>query len=97
MDEVLQSYMDQLLNIISDDERISELKKLKKNLLNDDELLRKINIVQNSSSITKFQKEELYKNDNYRQYQHLENEIYFLTLEMNKILNRLVDKKVCHK
>lgn len=97
MDEVLQSYIDELLNLISNDERIGKLKKLKKNLLNDKELLKKIVIIQNSSSTTNIQKVELYQNDKYRQYQHLENEIYFLTLEMNKIINRLVDRKMCHK
>ena len=40
-------------------------------------------------------KQQLYQNEFYKRYQHLENEIYFLTLDMNRILNRLTDSKGC--
>lgn len=95
MDGVLQNKIDELLDILSKDSRMMELKILKNKLLEDKKLLADIEKWK-ENPYNKDLKQQLYQNESYKQYQHLENEIYFLTLEMNRILNRLTDSKGCH-
>lgn len=40
-------------------------------------------------------KEEIYQNTNFMAYQHLENELYFLILEINQRLKTLTEEKSC--
>lgn len=95
MDEVLQNKIDELLYILSKDTRIVEIKTLKDKLLEDKTLLANIEEYKLNPH-NKELKQLLYQNESYKRYQHLENEIYFLTLEMNCILNRLTDSKGCN-
>lgn len=95
MDEVLQNKIDKLLYTLSKDTRIMEIKTLKDKLLEDKTLLACIEEYK-KNPYNKDLKQQLYQNESYKRYQHLENEIYFLTLEMNRILNRLTDNKGCH-
>lgn len=94
MDEVLQNKIDELLYILSKDTRIMEIKTLKDRLLEDKILLSNIEEYK-KNPYNKDLKQQLYQNEFYKRYQHLENEIYFLTLDMNRILNRLTDSKGC--
>lgn len=100
MDNLYQEKIDSLLAAIRSDSRILELNEIKKQLLNDTDLLNKIESInnnENSYSTDNLKlKQQLYQNPLYTRYQHLENEVYFLTLEMNKIINRLTDKKGCN-
>ena len=100
MDNSYQEKLDVLLDTIKNDSRILELKKIKKQLLSNSDLINKIKEINNSKNMydsnTLKLKQELYQDKLYTRYQHLENEIYFLTLEMNKIINRLTDKKGCN-
>lgn len=96
-----QEQLDILLDLIKKDSRSIELQKLRKELLKDESLLNDINKVQSAdysydSSVVQLKK-ELFDNELYSRYIKLENEIHFLTLEMNQILNRLTDRKGCSK
>lgn len=95
MDSVLQTKMNELLDLLSKDSRMIELKTLKNKLLEDKKMLADIEEWK-ENPYNKDLKQRLYQNESYKRYQHLENEIYFLTLEMNRILNRLTDSKGCH-
>ena len=96
-----QKQLDNLINLIKNDSRIIELKKLRVELFNDKTLLDKINKIQNTDNIYDSEiiklKKELFDNKLYSRYVSLENELYFLTLEINQILNRLTDRKGCSK
>jgi len=101
MNNQYQEELNILINLIKNDSRIKELKKLRMELVNDSTLISKINQIQTTdnlydSSIIKLKK-ELFDNELYSRYVSLENEIYFLTLEINQILNRLTDRKGCSR
>lgn len=94
MDIILEEKIEDLINTLKKDNRLNEIKKLKEILLSDQELINKIKLYQ-TNPYDQSLKLELFNNQNYKKYKELENNIYFLTLEMNQILNKLVDRKGC--
>ena len=94
MDLVLQEKIDEFINVLATDTRLIEIKRLKEELLNDQKLLNKIEKLHNNP-YDQVLKQELFQNDNFKKYKELENEIYFLTLEMNQVLNKLTDGGRC--
>ena len=101
MNNQYQEELNILINLIKNDSRIKELKKLRMELVNDNTLISKINQIQTTDNLYDFSiiklKKELFDNELYSRYVSLENEIYFLTLEINQILNRLTDRKGCSR
>lgn len=91
----IQEKLDDVIKEINKDSRIIELKKLKKKLLSNDDLMSLIKEIQKNPDLLYIKKKEIYSNLDYLKYQTLENEIYFLTLEINKRLNKLTDSKGC--
>ena len=91
--------MEELLKLLDNDERVIKLKKLKKKLFLDLELLDKVSRLQRLdiySDQYKELKKELFLNQDYVEYQHLENEIQLLILEMNQRLKKLTNERKCH-
>ena len=91
--------MEELLKLLDNDERVIKLKKLKKKLFLDLELLDKVSRLQRLdiySDEYKELKKELFLNQDYVEYQHLENEIQLLILEMNQRLKKLTNERKCH-
>lgn len=91
--------MEELLKLLDNDERVIKLKKLKKKLFLDQELLAKVSRLQHLdiySDEYKELKKELFLNKDYVEYQHLENEIHLLILEMNQRLKKLTNERKCH-
>lgn len=91
--------MEELLKLLDNDERVIKLKKLKKKLFLDQELLAKVSRLQHLdiySDEYKELKKELFLNQDYVEYQHLENEIQLLILEMNQRLKKLTNERKCH-
>lgn len=96
MDFDLSIKLDELIELIEKDERIINLKKIKNELLNDSNFINLLTEIKSKPYISIQEKEKLYSNEKYKEYQHLENEIYFLTLDINSRLNKLTDKSRCN-
>ena len=91
--------MEELLKLLDNDERVIKLKKLKKKLFLDQDLLDKVSRLQHLdiySDEYKELKKELFLNQDYVEYQHLENEIHLLILEMNQRLKKLTNERKRH-
>ena len=95
MELELDDKLNYLLSVLKQDTRLLEIKALKEKLVSDDKLLNQINEY-NINPYDKSLKENLFKNNDFKRYKELENEIYFLTLSINQILNRIIDKRMCH-
>ena len=95
MELELDDKLNDLLSVLKQDTRLLEIKALKEKLVSDDKLLNQINEY-NINPYDKSLKENLFKNNDFKRYKELENEIYFLTLSINQILNRIIDKRMCH-
>ena len=86
--------IEELLKLLDNDERVIKLKKLKKKLFLDQELLDKVSRLQHLdiySDEYKELKKELFLNQDY-----VENEIQLLILEMNQRLKKLTNERKCH-
>lgn len=92
MREELEKKIEELENLIRTNPTYQERQKLKQKLEKDKKLIREIekcNQMNQSTKEYQQEKRKLYENEDYRQYQKLENELYFLTLEINHHLTRL--------
>ena len=100
MDIELITKIDELINIFDNSPEIKKLDKLKKELYQDQEL---------KDLITKYQeyrdtsysgdkvkiKKEIINNKLVNEYKKLEEQLYFLVLEINKRLKTLTEEKSC--
>ena len=91
--------LDEITNIINNDKEIKEYNKLKKELLNNQELLNKI---ESLKKIDKYNQEylkikkEILENVKYKRYIELENKLYFDIKDINIKLNSLKEKSECN-
>lgn len=99
MQEELNVKLTELETLIKNSSTYKETKALKEKLLTNTDLLNEINTLKNDKNIYsnsyKNKKVKLYENEDYKHYQQLENELYLLTLEINKKLNTLTKKGSC--
>ena len=95
MELELEDKLNDLLSVLKQDSRLLEIKVLKENLVSNHKLLDQINEY-NINPYNQLLKEKLFKNSDFKRYKELENEIYFLTLNINQIINRITDKRMCH-
>lgn len=94
----IENKLDELLKILDQDSRILELKKYKEKLLENTELLNKINKLQQLdiySNEYKTLKSELFQNPDFVEFKHLENEINLLILGINQKLKPLTNERGC--
>ncbi len=99
MTEKLEEKVEEIVHLLEQDPRMIELKGLKEKLIANQEftdLLKKYQMAEykNSSEAIAL-KEKIFENKDYLRYQQLENELYFLTLEINQRFQQLKDKKDC--
>lgn len=95
----IENKLNELLKILTQDSRVIEIKKYKQKLLVNDELLNKINKLQQLniySNEYKELKKELFKNPDFIEFKHLENEINLLILQINQKLKSLTDERGCN-
>ena len=98
--EVLDK-LDDIINELEDSTLIKDLVKYKELSLNDKELSILMNNYKKESSNPysnsfKEAKKNLYNNENFYNYNHLEGELRFLILNINSKLNRLLPKGSGH-
>lgn len=100
MQEKLNIKLTELEHIIKNSSTYKETKDLREKLLKKVDLLNEINNLKNNENIYsnsyKDKKKKLYEDEDYKRYQQLENELYLLTLEINKKLNTLTKKGSCN-
>ena len=95
MELELEDKLNDLLSVLKQDSRLLEIKVLKEKLVSNHKLLDQINEY-NINPYNQLLKEKLFKNSDFKRYKELENEIYFLTLNINQIINRITDKRMCN-
>lgn len=99
MEEKTNELIDNLLKCFEFDERIIALKNYKSKILSNKELIDKIGKLKTLdiySSEYKNLKQELFKNPDFVEFKHLENELNLLILSINQKLSKLVDERGCN-
>lgn len=99
MNEKLENNLDELIDILEKDERITELSNLKEKLFNNNSFLEKINKLKYLdiySNEYKNLKKELFSNEDFIKYKQLENEINILIMQINQKLKTLTDERGCN-
>lgn len=94
----MENKIKELLELLENDSRIKDLKKVKEKLLKNKTFLEKITKLQNLdiySDEYKKIKQELFQNKDFVEFKHLENEINILILSMNQKLKKLVSERGC--
>lgn len=97
--EQIEKKIEELLEILENDKIVLDLKKCKQKLLNNQDFLDKIKKLQQLdiySDEYKNLKIELFKNPDFIEFKHLENEINLLILEINQKLKTLTNERSCH-
>ena len=91
--------LDELLAVFDNSEEIKQLKDIKEKIYSDKDLekiiteYKKTNTKYNDSSVEL--KREIINNKLVSEYKLLENNLYFLVLEINKKLNTLINERSC--
>lgn len=86
------------LENLKNDSLIQEYIEQKKIVLENKELLKKVEKIHSLdiySEEYKCIKHELFQNDDYKRYLELENKVFYLILEINKVLKTLTGKRGC--
>ena len=101
--EELNTKLFELSNTINSNDKIKRMIELKDIIYNDNDLKEKLDYIHNEDNTYSDKyikiKKEIIENNYIKEYRELENELYFLVLDLNKNLNRLIDggKNACHK
>ena len=100
MNEEIRQKLNELIDSIENDPKVLKLKKLKEEIYEDVNLkkdLEKFNRIKDFEYSKEYieLKTKIIENPKVSEYRMLENELYFIILQMNKELNKLIDKKGC--
>ena len=90
--------LNEITKIIDNDKELIKYKKLKEEILNDQELLDKIKKLKEIDSYDKEYldlKSSILSNEKYNEYIKLENKLFFDIKDINMKLNELVEKSGC--
>lgn len=99
MTEEINNKLNDLIDSIDNNLKTVKMKELKERIYNDKILEKKLKEFRELEN--KYSKEyvelkrDILDNPIVREYQQLENELYFTVLEINKRLNSLIDRKKC--
>ena len=100
MDNNVSNKLFELVDSIKQNEKILRMKQLK-SLIEKDEVLKKDldrfhKIVDNPYDTEYVElKRKILDNSLVKEYKNLENELYFIVLDLNNKLNKLIDKRKC--
>ena len=98
MNKEIIEKLDEITNIIDNDKDIKEYKELEKRILNNKELLKKINKLKSINSYGNDYielKKEILSNKDYSRYLELEKKLFFDIKDINNKLNCLLEKSGC--
>ena len=99
MNEEIINKLDEITNIIENDKDIIEYKNLRKEILNDKDLLDKISKLKEIDSYNKDYlelKKSILSNERYKKYVSLEKELFYIIKDINIKLNSLIEKRGCN-
>ena len=98
MNKEIIEKLDEITNIINNDKDIKEYKELEKRILNNKELLKKIDKLKSINSYGNDYielKKEILLNKDYSRYLELEKKLFFDIKDINNKLNCLLEKSGC--
>ena len=98
MNKEIIEKLDEITNIIDNDKDIKEYKELEKRILNNKELLKKIDKLKSINSYGNDYielKKEILLNKDYSRYLELEKKLFFDIKDINNKLNCLLEKSGC--
>ena len=98
MNKEIIEKLDEITNIIDNDKDIKEYKELEKRILNNKELLKKIDKLKSINSYGNDYielKKEILSNKDYSRYLELEKKLFFDIKDINNRLNCLLEKSGC--
>ena len=99
MNEEIINKLDEITNIIKKDKELIELKYTKEEILNDFNLIKKIDELKKMNKYDNnylVKKKDILSDKKYKKYIELENKLYFDIKEINNKLNNLIEKSGCH-
>lgn len=95
----LNQRLDELKELIEKNHIYKEAKLLREKLLKEGAILEQVFELKNTKNIYssdyQIKKQKLFENKDYQRYQELENQLYFMILEINRVLNELTNRKGC--
>lgn len=97
--EELNIKIDELITLLDEDSRIKDIEVLKDKIINNKDILSKINRLKELdiySDEYKSLKQELFLDEDFKSFKEKEAEIDYLILEINSKLNSLVGKGKCN-
>lgn len=94
MNDDILLQLDKVINTLDQSRLIKELIDTKNKIYSDKILKLKIDSY-HQNPYQESLKKEIYQNDSFMEYKHLENEVYFLILEINQKLKQLIEEKSC--
>lgn len=93
MSQDINIKLEELFILLDNSSLIKEMKRLKQIIMENQELLMKINRVKSLNKYDPLYKElkiEIYKNDSYRKYMELEQELNLIILKFNDKLKKII-------
>ena len=99
MNEEIINKLDEITSIIESDKEIKEYKKLKKDLLNNQELLDKISKLKQMDKYDNNYielKKEILSDKVFERFTHLDKELFYDIKDINNKLQTLIEKRGCN-
>ncbi len=101
MDLELIEKLDQLTKIFNNSEEVKKLQKLKKEIYANENLKEKMHLLNKEKNNIYSEeylrlKKEILSIDSVREFKKIENDLFLLSLSINKKLQSLIDEKGCH-
>ena len=90
--------LDEITSIIENDIDLLRIKELKKEILNNKDLMTKINTIKEMSTYNEEYlklKKEILNNNNFEEFKKIENDTFLFIQSINKKLNSLREKSEC--
>ena len=96
-DIILETY--ELIDALDDSDLIANLTKYKELVVKDRNLMILLDRGNNSSDVEEIRKikQELYSNDNYKNYMQYYNELFYMVMNYNMLINKILGTRSCFK
>lgn len=96
-DIILKTY--ELIDALDDSDLIANLTKYKELVVKDRNLMILLDRGNNSSDVEEIRKikQELYSNDNYKNYMQYYNELFYIIVNYNMRINKILGARSCFK
>lgn len=93
MDEI-NNKIEELIDALNDSDIVKDLLLYKDIILKDKCLLDNINKYQQNNDLEL--KKIIYENNNYKKYINCYNNLFYIVMDINKRINKLIDNRMCN-